>query len=67
MEVSPRGGGNRLSEMLRYATETDLIKNAVRAAVGEIIPHIAPCVYNGYWSEIIMHADRTGIFKDIQI
>ena len=26
MEVSPRGGGNRLSEMLRYATETDLIK-----------------------------------------
>lgn len=44
MEVSPRGGGNRLSEMLRYATETDLIKNAVRAAVGEIIPPIAPCV-----------------------
>ena len=26
MEVSPRGGGNRLSEMLRYATNTDLIK-----------------------------------------
>lgn len=67
MEVSPRGGGNRLSEMLRYATETDLIKNAVRAAVGEIIPPIAPCVYNGYWSEIILHADKTGIFKDIQI
>ena len=67
MEVSPRGGGNRLSEILRYATGTDLIKNAVRAAVGETIPAIAPCVYNGYWSEIILHADKTGIFKDIQI
>lgn len=67
MEVSPRGGGNRLSEILRYATSTDLIKNAVRAAVGETIPAIAPCVYNGYWSEIILHADKTGIFKDIQI
>ena len=67
MEVSPRGGGNRLSEILRYATDTDLIKNAVRAAVGETIPAIAPCVYNGYWSEIILHADKTGIFKDIQI
>ena len=67
MEVSPRGGGYRLSEILRYATGTDLIKNAVRAAVGETIPAIAPCVYNGYWSEIILHADKTGIFKDIQI
>lgn len=67
MEVSPRGGDNRLSEILRYATGTDLIKNAVRAAVGETIPAIAPCVYNGYWSEIILHADKTGIFKDIQI
>ena len=35
MECSPRGGGNRLAEMLRYATGVDLITNAVRAAVGE--------------------------------
>ena len=34
MEVSPRGGGNRLAEMLRYATGVDLVTNAVRAAVG---------------------------------
>lgn len=67
MEVSPRGGGNRLSEMLRYATGTNLIKNAVQAAVGETIPDIPPCSYNGCWSEIILHADRTGIFKEIWI
>lgn len=67
MEVSPRGGGNRLSEMLRYATNTDLIKNAVRAAVGETISKIEPCTYNGYWSEVILHADQTGIFKKISI
>ena len=67
MEVSPRGGGNRLSEMLRYATNTDLIKNAVRAAVGETISKIEPCIYNGYWSEVILHADQTGIFKEISI
>lgn len=35
MELSPRGGGNRLSEMLRYITHTDLIDNAVLNAVGE--------------------------------
>lgn len=35
MEVSPRGGGNRLAEMLRLATGTDLITAAVQAAVGD--------------------------------
>ena len=35
MEVSPRGGGNRLAAMIRFATGVDLITNAVRAAVGE--------------------------------
>lgn len=67
MEVSPRGGGNRLSEMLHYATDTNLIKNAVRAAVGETISSIDPCKYNGYWSEVILHADQTGTFKEISI
>lgn len=33
MEVSPRGGGNRLAEMVRYATGVDMITNSVRAAV----------------------------------
>ena len=33
MEMAPRGG-NRLSEMVKYATGVDLIKNAVKAAVG---------------------------------
>ena len=37
MECSPRGGGNRLSECLKYATGIDLVKNAVRAALGEEI------------------------------
>ena len=34
MEASPRGGGNRLAEMIRYASGVDMIKVAVQAAVG---------------------------------
>ena len=34
MEMAPRGGGNRLSELVKLATGVDLIKNAVKAAVG---------------------------------
>ncbi len=67
MELSPRGGGNRLAEILEYATGTELIKNAVRAAVGdEIIPMHDP-VYNGYWAEIILHADKNGNFKGLNL
>ena len=33
MEISPRGGGNRLAECLRYATGVDLIDGAVRAVL----------------------------------
>lgn len=67
MEVSPRGGGNRLSEMLRYATGVDLITSAVRSAVGDSIDDLKEPVYNGYWAEIILHSKKNGIFNEIEI
>lgn len=67
MEVSPRGGGNRLSEMVRFATGVDLITNAVRAAVGDSVNNIEQKDYNGHWAEIILHADKDGKFEDIVI
>lgn len=68
MEVSPRGGGNRLSEVLRWASNTDLITNAVRASVGdEIVGITADPVYNGYWAEVILHSEEDGVFDEIQI
>lgn len=35
MELTPRGGGNRLCEMFRYATGVDMIAAITRAMVGE--------------------------------
>ena len=67
MEVSPRGGGNRLSEMLRYATGIDLISNACRAAVGDEVIGVEQHSYDGHWAEIILHADKAGVFKELQI
>lgn len=68
MEVSPRGGGNRLSEMLRYATGTDLIINSVRSAVGLPIEGIAgDPVYDGCWAIIILHSDSNGKFVKLDI
>ena len=68
MEVSPRGGGNRLAEMLRYATRTDLITNAVRAAVGEDPVGITgDPVYDGAWAEVVLHSEQDGIFWQLDI
>ncbi len=67
MEISPRGGGNRLSEMLRYATGTDLITHAVKAAIGEPVDKLEMPKYNGYWAEIILHSEMDGEFDSLYI
>lgn len=67
MEVSPRGGGNRLAEMLRFATGIDLIENAVRASVDDEIINIEQKPYNGHWAEIILHSEKEGRFVSLEI
>lgn len=67
MEVSPRGGGNRLAEMLRFATGVDLIANAVRAAVGDEVVAMEQKPYNGHWAEVILHADKDGHFFSLDM
>lgn len=67
MEVSPRGGGNRLAEVVRYATGVDMITACTRAAVGDKINDIQQRPYNGYWAEIVLHADREGVFDALEI
>lgn len=76
MECTPRGGGNRLCEMLRYATGVDMIDAMVQYAIGEPISNqqlsISNCkspqaIYTGHWAEVILHADKDGVFDSLEI
>lgn len=67
MEISPRGGGNRLSEMLRYATGVDLITNCVRYAVGLPTEGVEQKPYDGCWAEVILHSDKAGVYDRLWI
>ncbi len=67
MEVSPRGGGNRISEMLEYATGIDLISSAIQAALDLKLPEIRQPKYKGYWGEITLHSNKNGIFHNVEI
>ena len=67
MELTPRGGGNRLCEMLRYATGVDMITAMTRYIVGDSVPAIEQKPYNGHWAEIILHTDKDGVFDHLAI
>ena len=65
MEVSPRGGGNRIAEMILYSTGIDLITATVRAAVGDKVESLSQRQCCGHWAEVIIHADADGIFNGL--
>ena len=67
MELSPRGGGNRLAEMMRILTGVDMITNAVKAALGMPLDDIKqePMKFN--LAEIILHSESSGVFDSLWI
>jgi biotin carboxylase len=67
MELSPRAGGNRLSEVLRLATGQDLITNAVKAALGMPVDSLTNPEYHGVWAEYIIHSNKAGKYQGIQL
>lgn len=73
MEVSPRAGGNRLTEVIRMASGVDMIDAALQSAVGEPLPESVTtlfnslAVYDGYWANVILHSDKDGVFESAEI
>jgi len=67
MEVSPRGGGNRLSEVLKLATGQDLISNNVRMALRLPVEPITQPKYDGAWVDFVIHSNKTGRFAGVTI
>ncbi len=69
MEVSPRAGGNRLAEMLKYVTGEDIIERATLAAVGEPFQPICMGMdqTKQHIVEIILHANQSGTFSQLEI
>ena len=66
MEFTPRGGGNRLSEMLRLASGVDLVRASVQAALGMAVEGIGMPRYDGLWYQLMVHADKDGVFEGVE-
>ena len=67
MEVSPRGGGNRIAEIQDMATGQNLIRNEVKKALGMPLDEITVPKYDGVWCNYIIHSSRTGLLESFTI
>lgn len=67
MEVSPRGGGNRIAELQDMATGQSLIRSEIMKALDMPLDNIAPPVYDGVWCNYILHSSREGTLVSIDI
>jgi len=67
MEVSPRGGGNRIAELQTMATGQDLILAELNQVLGNSVANITTPVYDGVWCNYIIHSCEHGILRSIDI
>ena len=67
MEVSPRAGGNRLAEILNYATDVDIIEAEVLKAMGKSVSKIHEPNYKGCYAIYVLHSQIEGRLEEITI
>lgn len=67
MEISPRGGGNRLAECIDLETEAGIIEASVRAAVGFEINDVRQRKTKKHIAELILHSEIKGLFEKVNI
>ena len=67
MEVSPRGGGNRIAELQSMATGQNLIKAEIQKSLNMPIDQISAPKFDGVWCNYILHSSQEGIFNGLVI
>lgn len=67
MELGPRNGGNLIAQVTKYATGVDMTEYTVKAAMGEDCSDLKMAEPKGYWSNYMIHSQKSGILKEIII
>ena len=65
LELGPRNGGNLIPEVIRYATDVDLIKYTVDSALGLDCSALSMKDTDGFYSCYMLHAIESGIVKEV--
>lgn len=65
MEVGPRGGGNLISELIRYSTGVDLVKYVVDSALGADCSGLSMYDKADCYALYVLNATTDGIFRNV--
>lgn len=67
MEVSPRGGGNRIAELQDMATSQSLIRAEICKALSLPLEDVKIPKYDGVWCNYILHSSVAGTLVSVDI
>lgn len=67
MEISPRGGGNRISEMLKFYQGVDLIKRHVKDCLSIASENELTIKCESRIGELILHSNNDCLFNGIEV
>ena len=67
IEMAARNGGDWNPDLIQYVTGVDLIEYTIKAALGEDCSNLMMAKPHGYWASYVLHSEKEGIFKKINI
>lgn len=67
IEIGARNGGDWYPQVIKYATDVDLMQYTIRAALGEDCSKLSMVEPKGYWAVYLLYSEKNGVFKEIII
>ena len=67
MEIAPRDGGNYIPDLIRYATDVDLVECSIKAAMGMEIDVESFKKPQGFWAYYAVHSSTEGVLDRVWI
>ncbi len=67
LEIGPRNGGNLITDAIKLATDVDLARYTIMAALGEDCSQLKECRTKQYISSYVIHSSKNGYFQKLNI
>ena len=65
LELGPRNGGSYIPQLIKYATGVDLVDATLKAAMGDVVPHLEMTSTKGVFSNYMIYSTVSGRFKEL--
>lgn len=67
LEIAARNGGDWIPQVIKYATNIDMVKYTIKGALGEDCCDLLFNKPSGFWSSYVVNSMNRGVFKGLEI